>query len=54
MLTKNLQKIPLKFICERCNYTCSKQSEFNKHLLTAKHEKRTMLTKNLQKISTAF
>ena len=54
MLTKNLQKIPLKFICEHCNYTCSKQSEFNKHLLTAKHEKRTMLTKNLQKISTAF
>ncbi len=26
-----------KFICECCNYMCSKNSEYIKHLLTAKH-----------------
>jgi hypothetical protein len=24
--------------CEKCNYKCSKQSEFNKHILTNKHK----------------
>jgi hypothetical protein len=26
------------FICEKCNYKCCKQSEYNKHLLTSKHQ----------------
>ena len=33
-------KIPknaAKFICETCDFTCSKQSNFNKHLSTGKH-----------------
>ena len=38
MVVKNLQKISYKFFCEECNYKCSKQSEYNKHLLTAKHK----------------
>ena len=42
-----------KFICEACNYSCFKQSEFNKHLATRKHEMMTnvdkMMTENLQK-----
>jgi hypothetical protein len=41
MVTKNLQKISGKFYCEPCEYRCSKQSEYNKHLLTAKHQKIT-------------
>jgi len=41
MVTKNLQKISGKFYCEVCDYRCSKQSEYNKHLLTAKHQKVT-------------
>lgn len=48
-ISKNRQK----FICEACNYSCFKQSEFNKHLATRKHEMMTnvdkMMTKNLQK-----
>jgi len=28
----------LKFNCEICNYSCSKQSDFNKHLSTRKHK----------------
>jgi hypothetical protein len=35
--TKISPKIPYKFICESCDYNCSKLSEYNKHLLTAKH-----------------
>jgi len=38
MVVKISKKISYKFLCEKCNYKCSKQSEFNKHLLTAKHK----------------
>ena len=31
-------KISAKFFCENCNYKCSKQSEYNKHILTRKHK----------------
>ena len=31
-------KISAKFICEKCDYKCSKQSEYNKHILTNKHK----------------
>ena len=41
----------MKFFCEKCNYKCNKQSEYNKHLMTAKHEKLTKLTKKSPKIS---
>ena len=35
--------------CEKCNFICSKQSNYNKHLLTAKHKKLTSLTKKMPK-----
>jgi hypothetical protein len=38
---KNLQKISYKFFCESCDYKCCKQSEYNKHLSTAKHKNLT-------------
>ena len=31
---KKSPKISPKFICEKCDYKCSKQSEFNKHIST--------------------
>ena len=31
-------KISYKFFCEKCNYKCSKKSEFDKHVLTNKHK----------------
>jgi hypothetical protein len=37
MLTKSRQKSPQKFQCETCDYICSKQSDFAKHLATQKH-----------------
>ena len=36
--TKKSPKISAKFFCENCNYKCSKQSEYNKHILTNKHK----------------
>ena len=41
MITKKSPKISYNFVCEKCNYKCSKQSEYNKHLNTAKHKKIT-------------
>ena len=54
MLTKKSPKISYKFFCEKCNYKCSKQSEYNKHLTTAKHKKLTNLTEKSPKISDEF
>ena len=54
MLTKNLQKSLMKFYCEICNYKCNKQSEFNKHILTAKHIFRTNRTEKMPQNATAY
>jgi hypothetical protein len=35
---KKSPKISKIFLCENCNYKCSKNSEFNKHILTNKHK----------------
>ena len=35
---KKCQKMPKIFYCEKCDFTTSKQSNFNKHLLTRKHK----------------
>lgn len=50
MVIKTRQNSPKKFHCEKCDYTCIKQSDYNKHLLTRKHQMVTngngMVTKN--------
>ena len=51
MTTKNSQKTALTYICEKCNFITSKKSNYNAHILTAKH-KRT--TTGLQKEVTAL
>jgi len=32
---------PKKFVCENCDFKCSKNSDWERHLLTAKHKKLT-------------
>ena len=39
--TKNMQNKEYKYICNVCDYKCCKQSEYNKHLSTAKHKNLT-------------
>jgi len=36
-------KLAENFCCTNCDYSCSKKSDYNKHLLTAKHKNRTNL-----------
>jgi hypothetical protein len=35
---KNSKKTPI-FSCEKCDFTCSKQNEFNRHVVTNKHKR---------------
>jgi hypothetical protein len=37
MFDKKTPKNAKKFICEKCNFKCGKQSEYNRHLSTIKH-----------------
>ena len=48
------QKIAKIFLCENCNYKCNKQSDFNKHLLTAKHKLLDNAGKKTPKIAKIF
>ena len=48
---KNIAKVAKEFNCLLCDYICFKQSDYNKHLLTAKHMKITNDTKNHQKLA---
>jgi hypothetical protein len=38
MLIENSPKFAQKYLCEKCNYKCSKKSDFTKHISTAKHQ----------------
>ena len=48
---KKISEISKIYFCENCNYNCSKQSEWSKHLLTSKHENRTNVEQKISKIS---
>jgi len=54
MITENPKKIPSNFYCEFCDYKCSNKKDYNKHLLTLKHEKITNGNQNSPKIPLAF
>ena len=40
-VNENVAKVATNFHCEKCDYNTSKQYNFDKHLLTAKHKKLT-------------
>lgn len=42
---KKRQKTPGKFECESCDFVCSKQCDWDRHIATRKHEFRTQLNK---------
>ena len=49
-MTKNTSKNIKKFECEKCDYSCSKKGDWNRHLLTRKHQNgNKMVTKKPQK-----
>jgi len=54
MSTQKAQKSAEKFHCDSCNVTCSKKSDWTRHLLTAKHKKSTEATFSNEKNAAAF
>ena len=48
METKNSPKLAKKFYCEKCDYNCSKESDYKKHLSTRKHKMETNGNKTRQ------
>lgn len=51
METKNSPKLAEKFYCKKCNYKCSKESDYKKHLLTRKHNMETNGNKFVAKLA---
>ena len=48
---KNSQKLAQKYICNYCDYNCSRKSDYEKHILTPKHTNRTFLNNLEQKVA---
>ena len=47
MLTFFTSKTPIQFVCETCDFKCSKKGDWNRHILTAKHKNIDILVKNI-------
>jgi hypothetical protein len=45
------QKIANIFICEKCDYKCCNKFDFNKHLVTSKHQTGSIWEENCDKLS---
>lgn len=44
------KKAPIKFICESCDYKCSKKRDFERHKLTLKHQNVDIMLTNVDKV----
>ena len=42
MTTKKSKKTAEKYVCEKCNFITSKKSNYNAHIMTAKHRRTTI------------
>ena len=49
MTKKEVPKNANKFSCERCDFQCSKESNYNRHLMTRKHKIRTNTNEKVPK-----
>ena len=48
---KNSQKLAQNYVCNYCDYTCSRKNDYDKHILTPKHKNRTNLNTLEQKVA---
>ena len=51
MFTQKSQKSHKNFVCEKCDYITCKKTDFNKHLLTAKHLNNDIMFTNVDDVS---
>ena len=49
MTKKEVPKNANKFSCERCDFQCSKESNYKRHLMTRKHKIRTNTNEKVPK-----
>ena len=54
METQNTSKSADEFICEKCNFKCSKRGDYNRHLATGKHKRINLETKKTSFTSHQF
>ena len=54
MTTKKTQINAEKYFCNICSFKCFKKSDFDRHILTAKHKRLTNTTKNTHKNAIAY
>ena len=54
MATTKSPKIPKNFVCDICDYNTSNKKDYNKHLMTLKHNLATSSTKKSPKIPAAY
>jgi len=54
MTNKKMPKNAEKFSCKICNFECFKQSNYDKHILTAKHKRLTNTNKKMPKNATTY
>ena len=48
------QKMPSKFLCKICDFTCSKKSNYDVHLMTLKHQNANLCYQNVKKNAKPF
>ena len=51
---KKVPKSSADFFCKNCNYTTSRKSQYDRHLMTAKHKMLTNVDKKVPKSSAPF
>ena len=54
MVTQKVQKVPKLFKCICCDYTSIRNSQYERHILTAKHIKMANDNKNVQESSNKY
>ena len=54
MTNKNVPKGSIKYVCETCDYTTCRESQYNRHLATPKHHIRTNTNENVPKSSAEY
>ena len=54
MTNKKMPKNAEKFSCKICNFECFKQSNYDKHILTAKHKRLTNTNKKMPKNAATY
>ena len=54
MSTESCEKVALNFQCEKCDYSTSRKSSYDKHVLTDKHKINKLSTKSCKKLQNDY